>query len=340
MDPITQASIGAAVAIAVSSREQARLAAIVGAVAGLAPDLDVLIRSSSDPLLSLQYHRHFSHALIIAPVIGVLIAVIFKLLLFRSKVPLKKFVLYATLGALTHGPIDACTSYGTSLYWPFSNHRESWDLISIIDPVFTLPLVVLAGLAFKVRRPFFAQFAFVLCLLYLVFCGIQRNKVTHIAEQLSLERRHQPERYSIRPSLGNSFLWRVIYEFEDRYYVDAVWVGLSTEQRIYKGHSVEKFTVENAADYVIPNSVLGKDIERFRFFSQGYLYQHPTNVQILGDLRYSVYPNSVMPLWGIQVDPAVKNTHAKLVYFRDFSKYPVDRLWKMIRGQEVEPLQH
>ena len=40
------------------------------------------------------------------------------------------------MGAITHGLIDACTSYGTLLYWPISHHRESWDIISIIDPIF------------------------------------------------------------------------------------------------------------------------------------------------------------------------------------------------------------
>ena len=45
---------------------------MLGALAGAAPDLDVLIRSETDPLLALQYHRHFTHALLIAPLIGLL----------------------------------------------------------------------------------------------------------------------------------------------------------------------------------------------------------------------------------------------------------------------------
>ena len=213
-------------------------------------------------------------------------------------------------------------------------------MISIIDPIFTLPLIFLTGLAFRMRRPFFAQFALMLCLLYLGFCGIQQNKAAHITEQFSVKRGHHPEHYSIRPSLGNSFLWRTIYEFEDRYYVDAVWVGLGTERSVYKGSSVEKFTVENATRYVSPNSTLGRDVERFRFFSQGYLYQHPTNMQILGDLRYSMHPDSVIPLWGIHIDPAVEDEHAKILYFRELSINSLDRFWKMIRGQKVESLRY
>ena len=340
MDPLTQISIGAAVAVAISPREQTRLAAFFGAIAGAVPDLDVFIRSDADPLLMLQYHRHFTHSIIMAPVIGFCIAVVFKLLLFRVKVPFKKFVFYAVAGALTHGPIDACTSYGTLLYWPFSNYRESWDLISIIDPIFTVPLVFLTVLAFKRKRPLFAQIAVALCMTYLGFCGFQHAEAERLARELAAELNHETEVYSIRPSFANSVLWRTIYEFDGRYYVNAVWIVPGREPRIYPGRSVKVFSVEDAAEQVPPNSVLGRDIERFRYFSQGYLYRHPGEVDVLGDLRYAIYPDSILPLWGIRIDPDKNESHAELEYFRSVSKPSFKRLWRMICGQEVEPMQY
>ena len=39
------------------------------------------------------------------------------------------------------------TSYGTQLFWPFSNVRVAWNNSSIVDPLFTLPLVGLAATA-------------------------------------------------------------------------------------------------------------------------------------------------------------------------------------------------
>ncbi len=339
MDPLTQASLGAAAAVAFSSREQARWAVLIGAVAGAVPDLDVLIRSASDPLLSLQYHRHFSHALITAPVIGLCVAAIFKLLLFRSKVSLQQFALYGVLGALTHGLLDACTSYGTMLYWPFSQYRESWDLISVVDPIFTLPLALLTLFAFAWRQPRFAQVALVVCALYFGFCGLQRSRAAHVAEQLAAERGHQPEQYSIRPSFGNTLLWRMIYRFEGRYYVDAVRIAPGAASRLYQGQSVEQFTPAHAAERVDPASVLGQDIERFRFFSQGYLYLHPTDDQVVGDVRYAMWPDSVVPLWGIRIDPARADQHTEMLHFRDPSKLARDRLWQMIQGREVAVLE-
>jgi inner membrane protein len=340
MDPITQICVGAAVAAAVSPKEEVRLAAFLGAVAGAAPDLDVLIRSDADPLFGLLYHRHFSHALIMAPVIGICIAAVFRLLMFASKMPFRKFVLYATAGAITHGPIDACTSYGTLLYWPFSNHRESWDLISIIDPLFTVPLVLLTLLAFKWRMPFFAKGAVVFCLAYLGLCGFQHFKATEAMENLAARRNHKPDVYSVRPSLANNVLWRTVYRHKGRYYVDAVQTIPGRKPRVYTGRSVAEFSVEDATHLAAPGSALSHDIERFRYFSQGYLYRHPSEPNMLCDLRYALFPDSVLPLWGIRIDPEKPESHVELKYYREFSKSSFIRLWQMVQGQKVEPINY
>ncbi|MGY8696221.1 MAG: metal-dependent hydrolase, partial [Verrucomicrobiia bacterium] len=72
MDPITQGAIGAIVATAVAPAKRVRLAAFVGWAGGMLADADIFIRSASDPLLNIEYHRHFSHSLLFIP-IGTLI---------------------------------------------------------------------------------------------------------------------------------------------------------------------------------------------------------------------------------------------------------------------------
>lgn len=110
MDPVTQASIGAAAAALMCRRGETRRALLLGALAGAAPDIDVLIRSETDPLLALQYHRHFTHSLFIAPFIGLLVAVLFKLAFFWKAWAYGRLALFGVSGALTHGLIDACTA--------------------------------------------------------------------------------------------------------------------------------------------------------------------------------------------------------------------------------------
>lgn len=57
MDPLTQGTLGAAFGQASAKANMLAKAACIGAVAGMAPDLDVFIKSSVDPLLAIEYHR-------------------------------------------------------------------------------------------------------------------------------------------------------------------------------------------------------------------------------------------------------------------------------------------
>ena len=55
MDPVTQGAFGAIFAQTMSNKKKILVGSIVGCLAGLAPDLDIFIRSASDPLLKLEY---------------------------------------------------------------------------------------------------------------------------------------------------------------------------------------------------------------------------------------------------------------------------------------------
>ena len=68
MDPLTQGALGAALPQATRGKSQVGVAGTLGFVAGMAADLDVLIRSEADPLLFLEYHRQFTHSLVFIPV--------------------------------------------------------------------------------------------------------------------------------------------------------------------------------------------------------------------------------------------------------------------------------
>lgn len=337
MDPLTQAGLGAAASALFCRKENTRLALTLGALAGLAPDLDVLITSDSDPLLALQYHRHFTHSIFFAPIIGLLVAGLWKLLFYRWRQPFKMLATFAIAGALTHGLIDACTSYGTLLYWPFIHHRESWDIISIIDPIFTLPLSTLLVLSFAFRRPALAKVALFLCGLYLTFAALQRQSAENFAYALATTRGHQPEALTIRPSFANTLLWRIVYRDGPNYYVDAVQIQPGRAPIHFPGSIAQAFTERDALAIADPDTTLAKDIERFRFFSQGYLSIHPDDRNIIGDIRYAILPNQTLPLWGIHIDPSQPDSHIRFAYFRDASASNQSQLWQMILGRPPEP---
>lgn len=138
MDPLSQASLGASLSLSFFRDKTKYLSVlIIGMLAGMAPDLDVFIRSDDDPLLFLEFHRQFSHSLIFIPIGALLCALVFYPFT-RKKLSFSQVYLVSFLAYATHGLLDACTSYGTQLFWPFSNQRVSWNTVSIIDPFFTL----------------------------------------------------------------------------------------------------------------------------------------------------------------------------------------------------------
>lgn len=65
MDSVTQGLFGAVMAQAGAKPAEIKQATVIGFIAPLLADADVLIRSSTDALLTLQYHRHFTHSLLL-----------------------------------------------------------------------------------------------------------------------------------------------------------------------------------------------------------------------------------------------------------------------------------
>ena len=306
MDPITQGVVGAALAQTKGETKTLAKAGVIGALAGMAPDLDVLIRSSTDPLFVLEYHRQFTHSLLFIPFGALICALVFyPLIANRWRLSFKAIFLWSFLGFATHGLLDGCTSYGTLLLWPFTDHRFSWDIISVIDPLFTLPLLVLILLAAALKSRRYLWGALVWGAVYLSIGFIQHERVLAIGHQLAAERGHQPLRLEAKPSFANIMVWKLVYETEQKFYVDAIRPGVLSERiltgRIWAGNSTDKLNLARGFLWLDPRSQQAKDVQRFGRFSSGYLGLDPQNSMGIVDIRYSLLPHQIAPLWGIQL---------------------------------------
>jgi len=304
MDPITQGVVGAAAAQTSAKKKNILGIGIIGILAGLAPDLDIFIRSTTDPILFLEYHRQFSHSLIFIPVGALLVAVpIFYLI--KKSMSFRTVYLASFLGYATHGLIDAGTSYGTMLFWPFSDVRVSWSNISIIDPLFTIPILILVVIAMSKRQKIFSFLAIGWIFFYFSLGFIQYERTYATAADLAQSRGHIPERLTLKPSLGNLILWKSIYQNENKFYVDAIRTAQSTT--ICPGESIEEFDYEKHLPYLKKDTQQAIDIERFRWFAQDYLGFIDDN-NLVVDIRYSNIPNQVKPMWGLAIDLELKPT--------------------------------
>jgi inner membrane protein len=306
MDLITQGVLGALLAQSQAKTKQLGKAIIIGGLAGMAPDLDVLIRSSNDPLLFLEFHRHFSHSLFFIPLGGLICSlVLYPLLGKRWQLSYFQTLLWCLVGFATHGLLDGCTSYGTQLLWPLSNERFAWSFISIIDPLFTLPLIALIYLAFKKSSTRYVKLALVWMVAYLAIGYIQHQRAIDIGEKLAKERGHSVTRLEAKPSLGNLAVWKIIYESNGQFYIDAVKPGLF-QSKIWQGESLEKLEIKRDFPWLDTNSQQAKDIERFRWFADDFLAVDPENPRRIIDMRYSLVPNTLVALWGIELSKDAK----------------------------------
>ena len=301
MDPLTQGVLGAVVAQSKSARAQLGKAAVIGALAAMAPDLDVLIISAQDPLLKLQYHRQFTHSLLFIPFGGMLCALLLHAILGRRwALPFKQILLWSVLGYASHGLLDGCTSYGTQLLWPLMDHRFSWDVVSIIDPLFTLPLLVLAYCAARFKQKQWAFWAIAWGGCYIAIGFVQHQRAVELGRDLAAERGHQVLRMEAKPSFANLLVWKLIYETDSHFYVDAVKPGLVSPVH-WPGERIRKLDIERDFPALDRTSQQALDIERFRVFSAGFLAVDPLDSHKIIDIRYSMLPQQIAPLWGIEL---------------------------------------
>ena len=315
MDPITQGLLGGIVAQALANKNKSfsKQALFCGVVGGLAPDLDILIRSESDPLLSLEFHRHFTHSLAFIPIGGLLVSLFLYFLFFRKRKFIEIFF-FSTAGFATHGLLDACTTYGTRLFWPFSDYRVSWDCMSIIDPIYTVTLLIFVIISAWKKSENIARTGFILSMLYICFGIYQHESATKIANSLALERNHTITHHQVMPTLANLFLWRSVYEHDGNFYFDSVYTSpFNDEKNTISGGSIKKLNVER--DFPNLDDVQKQDIARFTHFANGFVAIHPDNKNIVIDMRYSSIPHGQSPLWGIEINPDAKNEHVKRVGF-------------------------
>lgn len=332
MDPLTQGLLGAALSQSCAKKEHIRLAAICGALGGMAPDLDVLIRSTNDSLLFVEYHRHFTHSLFFIPFGGFLVAA-FLYLFFRNKFSFKLIYLFTTLGFATHGLLDACTSYGTRLYWPFSDVRVSWNIISIIDPIYTITLLVFVILSIIRKSKSLIRIGFGLSMLYMAFCSFKHQQVKEFVENVAQRRGHNIERILLNPTIGNNILWRSVYMSGDNYYIDAVYMPLFANPILQEGMSVKAIDKEAIFPELGSDSVQRNDIRRFSYFSQDYIYIHPDNENMIADLRYGTLPYDNKSLWGIKIDINHPDDHVNFMNLRKFEDKHYDEFWLMLNGK-------
>jgi len=250
----------------------------------------------------LEFHRHFTHSLFFIPVGSAAVAgVAYGVGRRWLSLSIWKIWLFCALGFGTHGLLDAATSFGTSLLWPVSETRFSLSIVSIIDPVLTLPLLALVGAGMLKRDGRYGRAAMIWAVFYLSAAGYQQLQARGMAEALAKSRGHEDVRLVVKPTFGNILLWKSVYAFDGRFYVDAVrpW----PHPRLFEGTSLAILNPTRDFPWLQPGARQARDVARFARLSKGYVAKASDGSPRVIDVRYSFLPTETAPLWFIRLSP-------------------------------------
>ncbi|MDR2871724.1 MAG: metal-dependent hydrolase [Xanthomonadaceae bacterium] len=291
MDSLTQIVLGGAVAAAVIPARHRRAGLVAGAALGTLPDLDSLLLlafSGGDPVILMTMHRGFSHSLFVLPIVAWIIWWIFRRRGGRVAQAPTRWFWAILLALMTHPLLDAFTVYGTQLWWPLSLPPVMWSSVFIVDPGYTVWLLLACVIAWCARERRFAQYALVagLCLssAYLGMSLIVKHQIERAAEQsLTAMGLIDAPRFSV-PLPLNTVLWRVVAMTPDGYVIgDRSWIA---------DRGPMQFKAFSSATDVLVEVQQFPSVRRLTWFNHGFMRTqvHEDEV-ILSDLRMGFEPD-------------------------------------------------
>ena len=292
MDSITQAALGAAVGHICWQEKLGRKALIAGAMLGTLPDLDVIIFPFLDEVQRLYWHRGESHS-----VCFLLLGSIGISWLLSLHYKAKQFEIWqATTGVFlilsTHVLIDLFTVYGTQLLAPISRKGFALNNMFIVDPLFTLPLLVGTLGAYFLRKKASAQWINQIGLLLATVYAAWSLSAQSIADHKFRTALIELDSFKVSRQLTSAgpfttLLWRHIAETSDGFLL-GYWSWLDDDnQEIHF-----QFIPKNAA--IVHQIQSTRTFETVDWFSKGWWFvvQNDEKTARVVDLRFTELPTA------------------------------------------------
>ena len=289
VDSLTQAALGAVVGELVLGRQLGRRAIAWGALFGTLPDLDVAFEWILPTAWGLVMHRGISHSLLI---IGLLTWLLAKPLAKRwkkDKVTPQRAAWFVFLAWGTHVLIDVFTVYGTGVLDPLPLPRLSADNLSIIDPLFTIPLVVAVIIGLFVKPKEWkkgkgirsAAWCLGISSFYVILSIWAKFSVSRSIETDLAKRGVAWQRKMEAPTIGNIVLWRAVVDRPGEFWIGYRSVFDPAGQPI-------RWTVVPKGEAIAARHADAREVKIVKWFSKGWWIARESADGIwLADLRFA-----------------------------------------------------
>ncbi|ARJ44124.1 hydrolase [Pantoea alhagi] len=283
MDSVSQLVLGASVGMAVMGRKAPLWkSALVGGFCGTLPDLDVFL-DHGDAIRNMTLHRTESHALVwltlLSPLLAWLLAGVVK-----QRFQWIQWWPAVWLALITHPLLDLMTVYGTQLGLPFTDYPWAIGSIYIVDPLYTLPLIICLIVALWRREPRWSRAGLALSTGYLLWSmAAQGIALYQVAPQVAHQLGVKPH-LLVTPTAFNTLVWRVVAVTPERYY-EGYWSLLAP-------HRPLQLSMHDRGAALYQQLKGDPHVERVAWFSHGFFAMQQRDGKLfISDLRMGEAPD-------------------------------------------------
>ncbi len=290
MDSLTQLTVGAACGEVVLGHKVGRKAMFWGAFLGTLPDLDILIPLDG-PVDDFVYHRGFSHSLFLLGLLSPLLAWLITKIHPSTRKYFKRWCILTFLVLETGVLLDLLTVYGTQILWPLDTTPLAWPIFFIIDPLFTLPILLGALAALVLKRSSslghrLNMIGLVLSMVYLIWAfGVREFVEYRVRDKLA----RQNVLYNdllCTPAPFTTFLWRVV-GVDNGQYFETYLSPFDGDTPLFINHHPRNLELMRGLEKHPP-------VVKLRWFTRGYYaFKKVGKHIVMIDLRMGLEPDYV-----------------------------------------------
>ena len=235
MDTITHGLIGSLGSKTGYYQKFGKIATYSFLFGSIFPDIDVIV-AILGPDFTMRYHRGITHSLLAVPLFSILVTYI-TTLIFKTR-EYKKIYPMVLLGMYSHIFFDLITAYETVAFDPISIKRYNWNLVFILDPFITLPVIAGLIVSYKKRALAFKTSVIIFLFLssYLMTCYFVKEHNKNRIIEYTKTHNTQVEKLDIYPRPLAPFYWLGVVETKDSFYRAQV-SSLSKDSLIFESFS-------------------------------------------------------------------------------------------------------
>jgi len=284
MDSLTHIVVGAVLGDAIVDKEFGKRAMFLGAIAQSAPDIDFLASFWMDPISNLLAHRGFTHSILFCLMATPVLALIAERVHRPHNISFMKWCGFFGILIFGHIFLDAFNNYGVGWYEPFNHYRVSFNTVFVADPLFsiwpTISFVAILILPRKShRRKFWIVIGLGLTAVYLLYCVSNKTKINYEVSTSLKEQKIPYRRYFTTPIAFNNFLWYVVADVKDGFYIGY--------RSVFDSKSKIDFEYFPKNDNLLEKMDEDENLQKLIRFSQGYYTAEKWHdTLVFNDLRF------------------------------------------------------